>query len=80
MLSVIKYFVAGFLIAFFFDSASTILSYIVEWIKVTISVGIAKQQVKIAKISSEAEEQEQGQTRVIGFAIPDDNWGDSDEE
>ncbi len=34
----IKYFVAGFLIAFFFDSVSTILSYIVEWIKMSISV------------------------------------------
>lgn len=78
MLNVIKYFVAGFLIAFFFDSVSTILSYIVEWIKMSISVRIAKKQVEIAKMQNEPEELVQ--TRAIGFAIPNDDWGDLDEE
>lgn len=73
----IQYFIAGFLIAFFFDNIYTILSYLADWVKATISVKIARKQSEIAKISEEINEQEP--TRAIGFTIPDDDWGDLDE-
>lgn len=73
-----KYFIAGFLLAFFFDGISTILFYIVEWIKGIIALKITQCNVKINQLSSELEQQE---TAVIGFAIPDDNnEGDFDED
>ncbi len=73
----IEYFIIGFLIAFFFDGITTILSYLVEWLKAIISIKITQCNCEITKISNETEQQ---QTRAIGFTIPDDDQGDYYEE
>ncbi len=73
-----KKFLAGFTAALLIEPATTLIAYLTEWAKSTISIKITENNVKIKNLDPPSEEE--NQTRVIGFQIPTDSEGDYEDE
>lgn len=68
---------AGFAVAILIEPASTLISYLAEWAKSTISVKVAQNNAKIEELNHPQKEM---QKRAIGFTIPGEEGDYEDEE